>query len=277
MTKQVIESFVWWLQKNVSQIKRVDGKFKRTQEKRLTKDLKAVFKKQINYLVDELSKLDSANAIKKNANDFRRVDQIVFDLPNQKDLVRAITDRAGVALSKGGSRSVKELKLGEFGISFSVKHPEAVKYLLAKATLELSNYKGNITDTTKTKVLSIITTGLENGDSYSSIGQSIVAQGDAGVFSTARAELIASREMGFAYEKGRKIPVDELLGKYPDRKALKSWATVGGGSANNVTPECEANEAEGWILFSESFSSGDNEAPRNDNPRCRCATNYKIE
>lgn len=236
-------------------------------------DLSRVFKSQMNWLIEEIKELP---ALKTNSLNNDKIEEILKRLPKQDTMVKAIITKASVTLYKGGNRSMKELDLAELGISFSLKHPDAVKFLKAKATLELSNYKGNITSNTKDKIKKILVKGIDEGKSYTELATQIRAQADAGVFSRARAELIATREMGVAYETGRKVPIDEFVGKYPDRLMQKVWQTVGGGAANNVTPECEANEAEDWINYNESWSSGDKEPPREGNPRCRCTCSYQI-
>lgn len=274
MNTPLLKDFAWWLSRNAALLKRPNGKFLRTQEKRMQKKLQAILNKQLNWVLDALKGWKGLNSIEKNTlND--EVDGLLSGMPGKESLVEAVLFYTKLTMDKGGKTSVKTLGLKEFGISFTLKHPDAVKYLKDKETLELSNYKGNITFTTKSKIKEIIADGILKGKSYTEIAQDISAQGQAGVFSSARAELIAVRESAYAYEFGKKVPMDEFVAKNPERTVVKYWQTVGD---SQVTPECEENEAASPIGYNEAFPNDGNQqtAPRDGNPRCRCATSYEI-
>jgi hypothetical protein len=96
-------------------------------------------------------------------------------------------------------------------------------------------------------------------------------QKEAGIFSKARAELIAINTIWHAYEEGRKATMDNL--KQQGYNIEKYWSTVWD---NRVTEQCMNNENQWWLLYNENRPSGDSEAPRNKNIRCRCTTNYRI-
>lgn len=255
--------------------KRPDGKFINRQEKRLMAKAKAYWKEQLNFVLEKSKNISAfkQNNIETNAIE-DEVSRIVNNLPNRTELAEAIVLHMKTSLEKGGQTSVKKLKLGEFGISFTVENKKAIDFLNAKKNLELSNYKGNINATTKTRITEILTTAAKSGQSYEQTAKLITEQGEAGVFSPARAQLIATREIGVAYEEGNREPIDEFQEKYPDRTVQKFWQTV---DDNKVTEECAANEAESWIDLDEDFSSGDQNAPREGNPNCRCTTLYEIQ
>ena len=258
-------------------LRRVDGKYMLAQERRLQARLNTLLKVQMKYCVEILTDLPSlreAGIQKNSASDNNYLDEKLRSLPAVGRIAETIVAIAKPTLNKGGQKSVKELELGKFGISFSLKHPDAVDYLNTKQRLLLSDYKGTITYTTKNNIKRIVTKGLEEGKAYTELAKDIKMQGEAGVFSRARAELIASHELGEAYNAGQKIPVDELIGKYPGIKVEKIWLTVGDDA---VTPECEANGDEGWIDYNSDFSSGDPYPPRTDHPRCRCSWSQRIE
>lgn len=269
---KIINDTIWWLNRNKALLTRNDGKFILRQEARVRAGLNRIFRQQMKYLLQEFKKTDlftSTNALDDQLNN------IVDGMPGQSKLVETILIYAASSMKKGGETTVKKLALKEFGIDFSLKHPSAVAYLDAKRSLELSNYRGNINSRTKSRIVEIVRDGVLNGKSYGEVAEAIAAQGEAGVFSAARSELIAVREMAQAYEQGRVAPIYDFTARFPNRQVVKSWLTAGD---DQVTPECEENEEQGWIRFDESFpNDGDQqEAPRSGNPRCRCTTLYDI-
>lgn len=71
---------------------------------------------------------------------------------------------------------------------------------------------------------------------------------------------------------GNYLPMDEL---HKDGiLVMKYWSTV---NDNRVTPTHTQNQNNGWIMLDEAFTgTGDKIAPASDNPRCRCAIEYKV-
>lgn len=205
------------------------------------------------------------------------VNRIVNNIPMKAALAEEVVAYMTTSMDKGGQSSVKKLKLGKFGISWNIKNKKAIEFLNAKKTLELSNKYGNIHSTTKDRIKTILIDAANSGQSYQKTAQLIAEQGEAGVFSHARAQLIATREIGVAYEKGNNIPVREFQEKYPDRTVKKWWQTV---NDDRVTPECHANQEASdekkGLELDKNFPSGDDVAPRYGNPRCRCFTKYEI-
>lgn len=149
---------------------------------------------------------------------------------------------------------------------------QSVKYIQSKRNEMLGSSSLSITQTTKEHIADVITKGLQEWKPYTELAQDIIDQTEHGILSPARAQLIAVRELWDAYENGRRITLEKHMQTTGDR-AEKIWDTV---NDSRVTPQCRTNEAEGWILFNEKFPSGDDQAPRNANPRCRCTTNYRL-
>lgn len=249
-----------------------DKRFLNRQIKRLATAIKRNFKAQANYLIKELK--DVVPETQNNSFQSDKVAAIIASLPNKEKIVKEILKTAGFSMSKGASRTETEIKLSEFGISFDMKHPDAVKWLQAKEALQLSNYKGSISEVTNRNIQRIIVEGLSTGESYSELAQRIRDQEDLGVFSTKRAERIAVYETGHAYEEGKLIPVQEFKAKYPERQVMKIWQTV---NDTKVTPECMSNQNEGWIPDEQPWGSGDMIPPRSSNIGCRCTCSRRID
>lgn len=202
------------------------------------------------------------------------IDDILLKMPGQSTFTKGLVASVKLVLDKGGKTAVAEFGLKKFGISFNLKHPGAVKYLKEKERFQLSDYRGTIHDTTKQGIKKILVRAAANGQSYQVTAEQIVAQGEAGVFSTKRAQLIATREIGVAYEEGNALPIRDFRNRYPDRVVMKFWQTV---EDDRVTEKHRKNQDDGWIPVEQKFSgTGDDKAPGSDNPRCRCFTKYNI-
>lgn len=149
---------------------------------------------------------------------------------------------------------------------------QAVKYTQSKRNEMLGNSTLSITQTTKEHIGEVITKGLQEWKSYNEVAQDIINQTEKWILSPARAQLIAVRELGDAYENGRRTTLEKHMQTTGDR-AEKIRDTV---NDSRVTPQCRANQDKWWILFNEKFPSGDDQAPRNANVRCRCTTSYRL-
>lgn len=239
-------------------------------EAKLKARVRRVFRAQMNYLLEAVKRLPYAtNAVEDD------IDGILSDLPGQVELSESIIAVQKSTMDKGGKYIAKELDLGDFGIVWSLTNQAALKFLGSKLNYELSNFRGNITGTTKTQISKIILDAVLSGQSYNQTAQTIMDQGKAGVFSAKRAELIAVREARSAYEQGKAIPVTDLQNKFPDVVVQKYWQTV---NDNRVTVPHAQNQADGWIAQAQAFSgTGDQIAPGSDNPRCRCVTSYRLQ
>lgn len=273
---------LWWLEKNASRITQKDGAYILQQEKRLRKKIQKVFEKQKNYCLDSLKKL----SFLKNSKEEAEIALLVAGLPAKGEMVDDLADFWAFLMLKGGKRSVKDLSLGKYGISFDLKNEEAIKWLRNKKIFEsapvdspewkkardflrLSDYRGNIDFTTKERIKKMLDDALNTGESYSSVAKKIMEQGEAGVFSRARAELITTHEIGIAYEQGKKIPLEDFWKENPDREPEKKWLVK-----SACCDICADNGHQDWIALSKEFSSGHTEAPAH--PHCHCSTGYRI-
>ena len=166
------------------------------------------------------------------------------------------------AIVKGAGRTV--LSAG-MELSFTVKHPEAVKYLQQHGA-EL--VKG-INATTREYIRTILIQAAEQGWSYGKTALAIkqryreFAVGVPQRHLRSRAELIAVTEIGNAYEHGTMIAAEDLVAG--GLAMEKKWLTVGD---DRVEQECRSNQADGWIPLDQEFSSGDQRPLAH--PACRC-------
>ena len=225
------------------------------QEQRLTKKIAQFFKKL-------------ANTVKNNVEQGELDNDIAIQLWFEKAVPEIVNDIHKTHTF--WSRVINQWL--ELGIDTWLINTEAVKYIRWLKDLMLSNRDGSITRTTKDTIKEVIAQSINDGSTYQEAAQKIIEQTDAGIFSPQRAQLIAVREIGHAYEQWRKVPID-IYRKQTGAVVEKHWDTVGD---DKVTEECRENEAKWWITFNEARPSWDIEAPRNSNPRCRCTTNYRI-
>jgi SPP1 gp7 family putative phage head morphogenesis protein len=133
-------------------------------------------------------------------------------------------------------------------------------------------------DTTKNEIRDIVTNGVENGHSYQKIAKAIRDKyKDSGEFSgvnkapkhlRTRADLIASTEMGNAYEQGKREVMNRVSRTTPMEK---KWLAVGD---ERTSDECRANDAQDWIGNDERFNSG-HDCPL-EHPGCRCTLTYRV-
>lgn len=274
--KNLIKNASEYIEWKTSALKGRDGKYRRRQEIRMTGKVARVFTKQRQWFVKRIENM----SIFQNKSGVRLIDQkfyldeiddVLDDMPFNENMVTEISITASTTYQKGAKRAYTDLLMSESGVSFDLVNNRAVDYIEKLRTVQLSNYRGAIQFETKKRIRQILVEAAENGNSYSETATKIQAQGKAGVFSKARAELIATNQIGHAYSAGNDDMVKEYI-KETSAIMQKEWITVGDTS---VTPECNANEAEGWIQYDANFSSGDQFTPRQDNPRCRCTTGYR--
>lgn len=281
LPEETVKSGLWFLEHRAAAIERKqNGKFLATNEKRLENRLVRIFAKQQKYIIDSLQDLSVFR--QKGIRRIERkilsaeIDDIMKGLPEVDTLAETLVEFASGVMIKGARTSIGTYKLGSFGISFTLSNINAIRYMESLSGLHLSDRDGSISKTTKDRIIDTIGRGVSEGLSYNQMAREIEAFGEAGVFSRARATMIATNEIGKAYEFGNFVPVNE----YQDRtgkQVKKYWRTQGD---DKVTAECAANEdANGGhgLLLEEAFPSGDKTAPRASNPRCRCSTQYDIE
>lgn len=158
----------------------------------------------------------------------------------------------------------------EVGIDFNLLNEEIDRYAQGIIEQHSVNQSGSILRNTSNKIYRLIGQWVRDGSTYWQVADLIRQQVGAGVFSPARAEMIAISQLGRAYEEGRHQVVEQ--GKRQGDTFQKIWDTVWD---DRVTWQCNANAGQGWILDEEQRGSGDKVAPRNTNPKCRCTTNYR--
>jgi hypothetical protein len=276
-TQQTANEAIQYIQFKAGNLKRVDGKWKRLQERRLESRIKRQFNQQIEWIVAEMQKLSIFDETKSGVKFIERkytqkeLDDFLDDMDGQKEIADLIGNSGKTSYLKGAKTISKQFNMSEVGVSFELVSDDAIKYLKSKVTLHLSNNRGSINQTTKKRILNILVEAAEKGTNYQDTGRKIRAQGAEGVFSRSRAEMIAVNEIGNAYEEGNREMVD-VYKQETGAEIQKLWIDSGD---ELVTPECEANGAQGWIGFQEDFLSGDLAAPRATNPRCRCSTGYR--
>lgn len=159
-------------------------------------------------------------------------------------------------------------ELDKVGISFKLKNPLVEEYMNEFEDLQLSDYRGSISWTTKNRVIRELRKGVKEWLSYTEIWTNIQNL-DKSLFNKARASLIAANETGKAFEVWNYIPM--LEAEKAGAKVTKQWLTV---HDDRVTEECRANENMGWIQLSLPYPSSDAIAPRKANPSCRCTMQY---
>ena len=236
-----------------------------------------IFKKQLDYVLKESAKFwPFKESIQTNASDELEssINKLVDTIPEQEEMSEILDTQRTLLLNRGSRTVIKNLGLVELGTTFDVKNQKAIDWLKAKKKFDLSSALGTIHATTQKKIKRILIDGANEGKAYTELAKEIELLSKHGVFSRARAQLISTRELGLAYEKGNNIPVSDFVDKNPDRDTEKFWQTV---NDNRVTVTHRANQGNEWIPFKQNFSgTGDPHAPGSDNPRCRCFTKYRI-
>lgn len=273
--KQKIDTARAYLLEKKGAARRRDAKYKQTQELRLRNKTASIFTRQMLWTIDKLQGLSvfqSKGVIMLSRKTiFEEIDNLVDDLPLGDEMVTNMARIVQPTYKKGARTVYKDLAMGKQGVDFNLVNIPAAEYVARLKTLHLSDYRGSISHETKIKIRNIITDQVNDGASYQQAAQKIKAQGEAGVFSRARAELIAVDQVGQAYGEGNNEMIDQFVAE-THSIMQKEWITTGD---DKVTEECQANQQEGWINYDEHFKSGDSFAPRESNPRCRCDTGYR--
>ena len=273
--KQRIKHVRLYFEEKAGQARQRDGRYKLAQEAKMTRRVRNVLTKQMDWIIARTAGLSVFNVkgviMLNKKTIYEEIDLLVSDLPFQDELVEKIILGARPSYKKGARTVYNDLEMGNLGVDFSLINNEAARYMESLRTLHLSNFKGSINRETKLRIRNLITEQINSGASYEETARKIRAQGDAGIFSRARSELISVNQVGTAYGEGNREMVD-IFQAETHQIMQKSWITT---KDDRVTEECKANEDEGWISFEQHFNSGDLVAPRQSNPRCRCDTGYR--
>ena len=152
------------------------------------------------------------------------------------------------------SYRVNEQLMLENAIIYNQNLP--IAYMEDFGALNLSNFKGSISKTTKMWVIDILKNWIDNDLWVWDIKKQIVAL-DSKLFSKARAQMIAVTEMGKAYEHWNYLPIKQLQQWWV--AMLKQWSTVGD---SRVRPTHMDNETVWRVPLDYTYSStGTNLAP----------------
>lgn len=268
------EAAIAWLEYKKAVARRPNGAWLQKRFARLARKVSRRLKAQMRWVVAETRKLPQfANegkavrymATKTASSD---IDIMLDDLPERDYLAEDVVAQSRPAYKKGAVTIQGKMKMAEYGVRFDLVNEDAVKWLKERQTVLLSDYKGTITDTTKKKISKLILDAVQNGKTYAETAKLIESEGDAGVFSDGRAELISVTEIGDAYIEGQA----EMTRKFADETGLvvwKAWLNVD----NDLDDECDDNNRQGWIENDEVFSSGDDQPLAH--PRCLCDLVYQ--
>lgn len=272
---QTVRSSLYALERKARGILRENGLYLYRMEKRLEKETKGILNKQLAYVLKHAKELTAfkekgIRVVQRKAL-YDELRDLTYNLPHKKDMVNALARYSALVMLKGARTRIDKLKLAEFGISFDLSNTVARDFISGLTTLHLSDRNGSITRTTKDGIIKVISQSVNEGLGYNDTAKRIMALGEEGVFSRARAQLISTHTTAQAYEFGNREPMKEAQQK--GLRVQKFWQTV---EDDKVTPECEANQKEDWLELEEAHSSGDQNPPRIGNPRCRCSEAYRV-
>lgn len=269
----ILQRFNFWLNRTFLYTKRPDGKFILRQEERLISNLSKRWKRQKQYYLDQI----------KNFNEFKiennNLQLNLFEMfendPEKENIAKDINEAQAMTINRGQKRGYAIIA----GFGKVISGREEVEktvfdWLQSQLSHQLSQRDGAISNYTERRISELVLEAARNGETYTQLAEKIEDQGKAGVFSAARAKTIAVRELGVAYEQGKVIPIKQYQLEFPEDTIVKWWQTV---NDNRVTDLCNDNQETGKILIDGLFPSGDSEAPRSGNIRCRCSTQYNLE
>lgn len=271
----------WLLHSACKATNHPNGRTLRRKERKLERKVKKRLDEQRDYVITEGLQLleqfseaqnnpgaQEARLPKMQTKDFRsELEQLFEEMPDE-ELIQDIIDEASEAMKFGADYRIDSMDLGELGITFTLDHPLANAYLRTDRPLLLSK----MSDTVKELIMPILLEAQAEGRSPQETAREIR---ENFAFSRSRALMIATNEIGHAYEWGNYIPMKALQ----DNGYIveKRWLTV---NDDAVTEECASYQAKGWIPLSQDFdsrSTQDDMAPRDSNPRCRCTTLYQFD
>lgn len=272
---EMVRRAMWNLEHKARGLLRPNGLYLHRMETRMEAQIQELLDKQLEYVVRHAAELSFFKQKGIRRVDTKALDtelrDLTYNLPHKKEIADTMKRYSALVMLKGAQSRINKLRLGQFGINFNLTNTRAVQFLNGLTNLHLSDKQGSITRTTKNGIIKVISEGAQEGLSYGEMAKRIRDLGEAGIFSPARSQLIATRTIAEGYEFGNREPMKEAQDK--GLRVQKSWVTVGD---DKVTPECAANEDEEWLEMDEAHSSGDQNPPRLENPRCRCSEAYRV-
>lgn len=181
----------------------------------------------------------------------------------------AIEQEAGKALANGAQSVLRRLG-GSVDVVFDLRNPRAASYLAT-----VGNRVVGINATTREAVQRVLVKAVSEGWSYQQTAARLretwagFARPVGQQHLRDRAELIATTEIGEAYEAGTNAAARQLRDfGVPMEKA---WQTASDHRVD--TSVCRANEEQGWIPFEQAFQSGHDHPLAH--PSCRCTAQYR--
>ncbi len=235
-------------------------------EKKLEKRMQAIFGEQKRVFLQEMERYRNRFVESLSQDDLDRIMASV-SASTDSEMAKAIEAAGGDAIMAATEQRIAEVG---FDIAFDLKNPRAVNYLSQNAALQVTN----IDNTTRSRIATILTQGVDEGWSYDRTAKAIANEfeefrfGRPQLHIQSRAHLVSVTESANAYEAGNKMVVDTMVEQ--GLMMEKKWLTVGD---DLVSDECEANEAEGWIDSDAEHRSGHLHPPRF--PGCRCDELYR--
>lgn len=234
------------------------------------RQVKVTLTKETKKLSDALGRLFTKHgvAIQRKLKSYRSEfkESLIDDIDNLFNST-APTDAMGTAIQDSIERIIElgaQALIKEFDadIVFNLENPRAVEYTKNYGATAIVG----IDDTSLERLRTIITNAVEAGKSYDRLARDIRALFTD--FSTTRAKLIATTELGNAYQEGNLIVARDL--KASGLVMQKKWLARDDGKADQ---HCLDNMAQDWIDVDEEFKSS---ALRPlDHPRCRCVLLYR--
>jgi HK97 family phage portal protein len=172
-----------------------------------------------------------------------------------KEKNKALYDRVMLYAGKVALASV------DVNMNFDLKHPRAIEWARVHALEHATSVVGTIKEQVRTRVIDGIDNGLGSDEIARNLSEFFDSQ------SKWRAERIARTEVISSYGEG------SLEGyRQSGRVKMKRWLTA---NDDRVDDECLANQDDGPIGLSASFSSGHAAPPVH--PNCRCTLIPEVE
>ncbi len=171
------------------------------------------------------------------------------------------------ALDHGAREIASQMRISG---SFTLDNPAAVGYSEQYA----ADLVTRINDATRDGINRLVTEAIGDGWSYQQLADSIretyrgFSEPRPQQHIRDRAELVATTEVGNAYEAGNAGAVQQL--QAAGLVMEKSWLTIGD---DRVSEDCQSNADAGWIPIDEPFPSGADRPLQH--PGCRCTALYR--
>jgi len=235
-------------------------------EKKLEKEMQAIFGKQGRIFLKEMERYRNRFVESLSQDDLERIMASV-SVSTNSEMTQAIEVAGGEAIMASANHRIADVG---FDVAFDLKNPRAVNYLSQNAAFRVTQ----IDETTRSRIATIVTQGVDEGWSYDRMAIEIGDRfkefriGRPQLHIRSRAHLVAVTESANAYEAGNLMVVDIMVEQ--GLMMEKKWLTVGD---DLVSDECDANEAQGWIVSDTVHMSGHMHPPRF--PGCRCDELYR--